>query len=254
LILFSIELPPLALLWAPATLVAYAVVFLAGLARGFTGFGAALILVPGLSLVMPATQAVVILFLLGVFNAFQMVPDAIRRARWTDIGPMSIAAVVAIPLGTAAMIWLDPEALRRLIGGVVISVALLMLSGWRYSGRRTLTKNVAVGGACGMMQGMTGIGGPPVIFYLLSSGDRPVAENRAGFIALFAAMQLSGVPSVWFGGLLTWDAFWISLILAPVYTLATGVGSRLFDPSREKLYRRVTLGFLLAMGTTALLR
>jgi hypothetical protein len=28
-------------------------------------------------------------------NAFQMVPDAVRRARWVDIGPMSIAAVIA---------------------------------------------------------------------------------------------------------------------------------------------------------------
>ena len=105
-----------------------------------------------------------------------------------------------------------------------------------------------------MMQGMTGIGGPPVIFYLLSSGDRPVAENRAGFIALFAAMQVSGVPSVWFSGLLSWDAFWLSLILAPVYTLATGLGARLFHPGRERLYKRVTLGFLLAMGAAALLR
>lgn len=250
----SIDLPPLSLLWAPATLVAYLVTALAGLARGFTGFGAALILVPGLSLVMAPTQAVVILFLLGVYNAFQMVPDAVRRARWVDIGPMSIAAVIAVPVGTAAMVWLDPSLLRRLIGGVVVGVAALMLSGWSYAGRRSLPANVAIGGACGVMQGMTGIGGPPVIFYLLSSGDRPVAENRAGFIALFAAMQVSGVPSVWFSGLLNWEAFWLSLALAPVYTLATGLGAKLFNPGQERLYKRITLAFLLTMGAAALLR
>ncbi len=247
-------LPPLEILWAPSTLVALVVASLAGLARGFTGFGAALILVPGLSLVMPPTQAVVILFILGVFNAFQMVPDAIRRARWIDIGPMSIAAVLCVPVGTALMIWLDPALLRRVIGGVVVSVAALMLSGWSYSGRRSLVSNASVGGACGLMQGMTGIGGPPVIFYLLSSGDRPVAENRAGFIALFAAMQISGVPSVWVGGLLNWDAFWIAVILAPIYTAATALGAKLFDPARERLYKRVTLLFLLAMGVSALAR
>jgi len=247
-------LPPLAILWAPETLVALVIASLAGLARGFTGFGAAMILVPGLSFVMAPTQAVVVLFLLGLFNAFQMVPDAIRRARWVDIGPMSITAVLFIPIGTALMIWIDPLLLRRLIGAVVVSVALVMLSGWRYVGRRTLTSNIAVGGACGVMQGMTGIGGPPVIFYLLASGDRSVAENRAGFIALFAAMQISGVPSVWVGGLLNWDAFWISCILAPIYAAATGLGARLFDPGRETLYKRLTLGFLVAMGAAALLR
>jgi len=246
--------PPLEILWAPETLVALLVAGLAGAARGFTGFGAALILVPGLSLVMPPTQAVVVLFILGLFNAFQMVPDAIRRARWTDIGPMSIAAVICLPMGTGLMIWLDPALLRRAIGAVVVIVAAIMLSGWSYVGRRSLARNVMVGGACGLMQGTTGIGGPPVIFYLLSSGGRSVAENRAGFIALFAAMQVSGIPSVWIGGLLTWDAFWIAAILAPIYSGGTALGAKLFDPARERLYKRVTLGFLLAMGAAALAR
>jgi uncharacterized membrane protein YfcA len=246
--------PDLATLWVPETLLALLVASLAGLARGFTGFGAAMILVPGLSLVMAPTQAVVILFLLGIFNAFQMVPQAIREARWTDMGPMSIAAVLFVPVGTALLIWIDPVLIRRMIGGVVIAAAAIMVSGWSYSGQRTLPSNLAVGGACGLMQGMTGIGGPPVIFYLLSSGNRPVAENRAGFIALFAAMQVSGVPAVWVGGLLNWEALWMTLILLPIYMAATALGAKLFDPSREKLYRQLTLGFLVAMGAAALLR
>ena len=58
---------------------AVAAVLLAGFLRGFTGFGAALIVVPALSAIYSPTVAVPIAFLSGLPSVFQLLPTVIRH-------------------------------------------------------------------------------------------------------------------------------------------------------------------------------
>jgi uncharacterized membrane protein YfcA len=225
----------------------------AGLVRGFSGFGAALILAPGFTLVMAPREAVVMTVLLNTGAAAQLLFPALRLTRWRDIGPMGAAAALAIPFGSLLLVGLDGTVIRRAIGAVVLAFSVATLAGWRYRGPRGQPANLLVGVIGGLLTGAAGVGGPPIILYFLSS-DRPMAENRAGFICLFVLIQLVAVPVFLWQGLVTWELVWRAALLLPVYLVATHVGARLFTRTSEHLARRLALGCLVVIGLATLIR
>ncbi len=236
-----------------AFLVEAMVAIAAGLVRGFSGFGAALILAPGFTLVMAPREAVVVTVLLNTGALAQLLFPALRLTRWRDIGPMGAAAVIAIPVGSLALTGLDGGLLRRIIGGIVLAFSIVILTGWRYRGPRGLPANLLVGTLGGLLTGAAAVGGPPVILYFLSS-DRPMAENRANFVSLFALVQLVAVPVFLWEGLVSWELVGRSVLLLPVFLVATHVGTRLFDRASELLARRLALGVLVLIGLATLIR
>src|SRR6478672_7501623 len=74
-------------------------VALAGLLRGFVGFGAALVSVPVFSLVLGPHAAIAVNNVMGVPAVFQLLPEAIRRAERPVVLPISIATILATPIG-----------------------------------------------------------------------------------------------------------------------------------------------------------
>ena len=63
-------------------LAAIAIVTVAGLVRGITGFGGAMLMTPVLSILFGPVPAVVTALLLETAAALVMFPDALPRARW----------------------------------------------------------------------------------------------------------------------------------------------------------------------------
>ncbi len=93
--------------------------FLAGLARGFSGFGAALIFMPLASTVIGPVQAAPLLLVVDMVMSVGMIPDAWGRADKRSVGTMSIGALIGVPLGTLALALADPLWLRW---GIVVIV------------------------------------------------------------------------------------------------------------------------------------
>jgi uncharacterized membrane protein YfcA len=234
-------------------LIEIAIVGVAGLVRGFSGFGAALIMAPGFTLVMAPREAVAMTVLLNVLTVLQLLLPSLRIARWRDIGPMAAGAAFGLLLGSLILSAVDGALMRRAIGIVVLGFSLVMLVGWRYRGGRSLPANLLVGAAAGWLTGAAGIGGPPVILYMLS-GDRPIDENRAGFISFFAIIQLVALPVFLWQGLVTWELVWRTALLVPVYLLATHAGAKLFHRTGETLAQRLALSLLMLIGLVTLLR
>jgi uncharacterized protein len=225
----------------------------AGLVRGFSGFGAALILAPGFTLVMAPREAVVLTVLLNSGAIAQLLFPALRQTRWREVGPMGAAAMIAIPVGSLLLIGLDGAVIRRAIGGIVLGFSVVVLAGWRYRGPRGLPVNLLVGTLGGLLTGAAAVGGPPIILYFLSS-DRPMAENRASFISFFAVIQLAAVPVFLWEGLVTWELVGRTALLLPVFLVATYIGARLFGRASDRLARRLALGALVLIGLATLIR
>ena len=83
---------------------------LAGLVRGYSGFGSSMVLVPILALLYNPQFAVVSAVVLELFACIQLVPGAIRHCHWRSVIPMSLASVFAVPLGALrrALLWVWP--------------------------------------------------------------------------------------------------------------------------------------------------
>jgi hypothetical protein len=140
-----------------------AIACLAGVIRGITGFGGAMVLTPPLALLLGPQLAVPVVLLVEAFAGAPMLRDAARLATWRTLTPIGLAACVTIPLGGYVLVHADQDALRRAIAAVVAIFALLLLRGARYTGAHGVPSSLAVGALSGTLLGATGIGGPPVI-------------------------------------------------------------------------------------------
>ncbi|MDI9636447.1 sulfite exporter TauE/SafE family protein [Geitlerinema splendidum] len=228
-------------------LLAVSAVTIAGLIRGFSGFGSAMAIAPTLSLIWSPQQAVAIAVLFEVAASIPLLPQSLPRTQWREILVMAIAACLTVPLGTLILLAIAPDLLRKLIAATIFLFALILLTGKRYPGKPQLPLTLGTGIASGILTGVAGIGGPPIVLYFLS-GSHSVSTSRANFITYFGLTQLVALITYGFGGLLGTEIFWNFLRLMPVFLLGLGLGHYLFGSVSEKLFRYVVLIFFMAIA------
>ena len=227
-------------------------IFIGGLSRGFAGFGAALIIVPALTLVYGPVPAVVIMSLIEVPGVLQLARTAVRDADWKNLAPLCFAAAVTIPIGAWALAVLDVTLIRQSIAGIVIIFGAMIATGWRYNGEVTTGLSAAIGTVSGFCSGIASLGGPPVVMFLIAQGSN-ASQTRAGIIAYFAFATGLRLAIFAIFGLLSVDALFLSLLLSPVYMCGIWVGKRNFRGISETVFRRFVVALVLVMGMIALI-
>jgi hypothetical protein len=230
---------------------AVAATVVAGVMRGYSGFGTAVILAPVYSLLWGPRAGVPVMLLMELLVSVQLLPGAIKDADRRVVLPLGGAAAIATPFGAWILLTADGEALRRFIGGFVLVFGLLLMSGWRYHGSRPLPLNIAVGTLAGLLKGSTGMSGPPVILYLLA-GLEEAKRHRANLILFFATIAIVSVIPPLLGGLIDLAVLLRLAVLLPVMAVSVPVGTRLFRVVPDRLYRPFAMGVLLAAGGLAL--
>lgn len=239
--------------FAPELLAAaVAIAVVAGVVRGITGFGGALVMTPPLALLFGPALAVPVVLLLESVAATPMLVQTRRQVRWRLIGPILAAACVTLPLGGYLLATADPDALRRAIAAIVIVFSALLLRGWRYAGHPRLPSSLGLGALSGAMAGATSIGGPPIILYLLSGPD-PIETTRANLTLFVAGVSYAAIAMLWAGGLLGAAAAWTGLLLAPGYYGGLILGTRAFVRFSDTRFRQFTLLLLIAVSVGILL-
>ena len=207
---------------------------IAGVVRGITGFGGAMVMAPPLALLLGPKLAVPVILVLESVAAAPMLIQTRHLVHWKMIGAILLAACVTVPLGVLALVAIDPAITRRIIAVTVIVFAVILLRGWRYAGRPRLATSVGLGAVSGAMLGATSIGGPPVILYLLSGPD-PIETTRANLTLYVAVSSLIGVIMLWHQGVFDARAGWMSVLLAPAYYVGLLIGLRLFPRFSDTL-------------------
>ena len=240
-----------------ATLVpALLVTAVAGLMRGYSGFGSAIVLAPVYATLWGPQAGVPVVLMMDLFSSLVLVPRALATADRRVVLPMGVAAMVATPVGAAVLIAATgPDAadlLRRTIGALVLGFGLLLFGRWRYHGRRPAPLNLAVGALAGLMKGATGMSGPPVILYFLS-GPEAVRQHRANLILFFGLIGVVAVFPPLFAGLIDGPALLRTALMVPALLGCVPLGARLFGVVPERLYRPFALVLLLLSGGVALL-
>jgi uncharacterized membrane protein YfcA len=233
---------------------AIGVTLVAGLMRGFAGFGSAMLMAPIFAILFGSAEMVVTIVAIELVVSLQLFPQVRHHADWKTLAPMSIAACAAMPLGVWALASVDKGTIVTAVSAVIVAFVLLMWTGWKYRGGRSAAASVAVGAASGAMMATTSVGGPPVLLYLLSGNDPP-AVNRANIVTYYFLTQFLLIAIVLASGVAGWDALARAVVLFPVMVLGAWAGGRLFHGmASERLYRNVALGILFATGMFGLLR
>ena len=229
--------------WLP--LIAIAMV--GGIMRGFAGFGTTLIMVPFFSLLMPPSEAVFIALAADVLVMIPLLPNAVRDAQWKYIWPMIIGVFLATPLGVMVLKITNPEVMEIFIAILVIGSAFLLLSGWKYEGKRANSLSFFVGAFSSVVNGATGMGGPPVVVYFMAQGMSP-KSLRASLNSLAFIMEVAAALFIYFAGVVEFKILVTVFILFPFMLLFTWIGSEIFSVLDNSLFKKIILYFLLIFG------
>jgi uncharacterized protein len=215
-----------------------ATAFVGGLARGFSGFGAALIFMPIASAFMSAQIASPMLLIVDMIATIPLIPGALRFAERRDVTLMSVGSLVGVPLGAWALTEMNPLAVRWMIVALIVPMLALLMSGWRYPGKTTVTVTTCVGGISGFFNGVAQVGGPPVVLYWLRDAGKAVTM-RANIILFFAVSSVITTISYLAGGLFSRGIIGLAVAITPAYGIGLWLGSHMFGLASEATFRRI---------------
>ncbi len=225
---------------------------LGGIVHGFTGFGGGLLLVPSLAFFFGPVEGLAVAVIAGIVGSLQLFPGAVRHADWSEVVPVGLFIFLGTPAGVFFLFTLDPDLVRRAMGGFVIVAALLMVSGWTYTGPRGALAGAGVGGLCGLVTGATGAGASLIGLYFLSS-PQPAEIQRANLIFSAAILVAAVLVFIGLGGGLGWETLARGIAITPFYIVGTVGGGRLFRRAPSVYFRRGALALLIITGLSALI-
>ena len=231
--------------------VASAIALLAGLVRGFAGFGSAMILVPSVSALYTPQLAIPMLGVMELAVSAQLLPKALKTASGRTVGYLSAGALLGIPLGAVILVIVPPEPMRWAISILILGAVALLLLGVGRKGPAERRGTLLTGGLSGLTSGATGMGGPPVVLYFLAGRDA-AASIRSTLICFFLFTSAWQAVVYTLNGILTWATAAQGLALFPLFALGAIGGSRLFDQSKERTYRRIALALVAGVAVITL--
>lgn len=234
-----------------SVLLLFGVSLIAGMARGFAGFGAGLIVMPVASALTSPLLAVAIFSVADFVLAAPMLPGAFRKCDWSTVLPAAVAALLFVPVGVFVLVHNDPLLVRWGLSVAILIMLMLLLSGWRYTRTPHFSASATVGALSGFLSGAAQIPGPPIVTYWMS-GPAPAATIRANLITYFLFTSIAALVSYFGSGILTLLALKLVVLIAPAYGGGIWLGARLHPFAPEKWFRRVVYGLILIAALTSL--
>lgn len=210
--------------------------FIAGLIRGFAGFGTAMIYLPIASLYLSPVEALVTLAIMDCLGPIPALPRAVKEADWPDLRRLILAMTLLLPLGLWLLVTVPAEVFRFGVSAVSLILLAALVFGVRYKGQLSSAKVFGVGMSSGILGGAVGLPGPPVILFYMASQHATHVIRATTMVFLFSydviilgMMGLQGILSV--SGLVLG-----ALMIAPMVS-GVVLGTWLFRPEYEKVYR-----------------
>lgn len=228
------------------------IILIAAFVQGATSFGFSLIALPLLGLIfelkviVPALVAYSILLNLIILVRLKVLPNL------RELALLGICAVVFIPLGVNLLIYVDEQTLKVSVSVLLISIALLMLSGKTFHIKnRTLAYAIA-GVLSGILNGAVSLSGPPVVV-LLANENRNKNDFRASLTLLFFLLNIVTILLYVERGLFLEPELLNMMFLTPIMVIGTLIGIHFGNHIDELKFKRMVLVLLIIMGIANLI-
>lgn len=216
---------------------------LAGIVRGFSGFGTAMVFLPVAGQFHEPVAALTALLAMDLLGPLPNVPGAWRAADRRDLGRLGIGLSCGLPVGLGLLLVLDPSTFRYLVSCVALVLLILLVGGVRYRGPMSPPLIYATGGLGGLFGGSVGVPGPPVILLYMAS-LKPVSAIRANNLLYLVIADVLSIALLAVLGRLEAAPFVLGLMLTLPYMLANVAGAAMFRPGRASVYRAVAYAII----------
>lgn len=218
----------------------------AGLVRGFSGFGTAMVYLPVAGQILSPFEALTTLLIMDLVGPLPNIPRAIRTGHPRDILRLSAGTLIALPLGVLVLGLIAPEVFRYGVSLVSLLLLVLLIGGVRYHGTLRPPMVYGTGAIGGFLAGSVGLPGPPVIMLYMASPN-PAAVIRANIMVYLLLCDLMMIGVLHLNGYLVGSAVAMGALLTLPYLLANIIGGWLFRLRYEQIYRIVAY-FIIAVS------
>ncbi len=221
--------------------------FAAGLVQGLSGFGAALLAMPLLVLILDVKEAVPLSILCGLVITLFLSLELKAHVDWRKILPLVCGCGPGIFLGVTILKRADSSLIKLSMGVLIILYPLYCLlakrrvrsvsSGWAY----------VAGFATGVIGGAFSTGGPPTIIYTtLTNWTKD--EIKATLSVFFLATGLMAAGAHFASGLTTPGV--LLLFAASALPVLAGVwsGAQFYKRLARETYLKIIYILLMALG------
>ena len=109
----------------------------AGLVRGFSGFGTAMVYLPVAGTFLDPFAALTTLLVMDLIGPLPNVPRALRDRHPGDMSRLTLGLIIALPIGVLVLTQVPVEAFRYGVSLIALALLVLLISGYRYRGALT---------------------------------------------------------------------------------------------------------------------
>ena len=224
--------------------------FIGGVTTGLAGFAMGLV-VSGVWLhILTPLQTASLIVGYGLLVQAYGIWKLRHALDWRNVAPFIVGGAIGVPVGTAALAYVNPAVLRFAVG-------LLLAVYSSYSLARPALKpmhagpvtETGVGVLNGFIGGLTGLAGVIITIWCQLRGWPKDTQRTIFQPVIFAAFALTAI-SLTYAGAVTAETTKLYLYGLPLVGLGTWTGLKLYGHLDDAMFRRVILILLLISGLT----
>ena len=222
-------------------------IFVGSVVQGCAGFAFSLVAAPLLLFVLSQQEVIPILVLISMALNLMVLRDCGRHLNFKKILPILVGGVISLPLGIHILTVLDPGLFKISVGVFIVTVALVMMSGWRRPLPPSLWSLIPIGLISGVLNGSLSMSGPPVVLFLNNQGTGK-EEFRANLAGYFLSLNVFTVAMYMVKGVMNVKILTTTALYFPVLLVGTWIGIKVSHIMPENLFRKFTLGLITITG------
>jgi uncharacterized protein len=223
--------------------------FCGGFVTGLAGFGTGLTALAFWLHVVDPVVAAALVVTCSVVGQTQSLFSVRREISWRRAWPFLAGGVIGVPLGAASLQMIAPQALKVILGILLVGYTVVMLALRRLPttawGGKAADGVVGFGG--GTLGGLAGLSGPlPTIWCGLRgwTADAQRAVYQPFNLIILVIVLCTYIAQ----GTMTPEIWRLALMCAPATILGAFLGIRTYGKVNDQQFRKLVLWLLLASG------
>ena len=219
----------------------------AGFIQGMTGFGAGLVAMPLLCLIMEVKSAVSLCILNGLIVTITLAIELRHLFDWRKILPLLAGSIPGVWLGTVLLKQADQLMVKNLLGIVLVAYSgfnlifqpkpIRMRTGWGY----------LAGFSSGTITAMVSEGGPPVSIYTMLMGwnKEVIRATLTGFFVTNGAITAAVHAA---NGFIPATLLHVCAVTFPFVWAGSVLGSHVSRRINQRLFLQTVYLLLIGIG------
>ena len=219
------------------------VCLLAGIVRGFTGFGYSAVLVAIVAVFLAPIELLPIALILEAAASLFLLRGTWRDAEYRIVLMFLLGSLFGYPAGLSLTMALDPEVSKIAALGLILFLVTALLMNWIPPVKKTWVVLAPVGLMASFASGIAGVGGLVYAAVFLAL-QLPPKIMRATIVLHLLISLIYSISAQTVMGVMDEVALARGVALIPITLLGVWIGKQFFVPGTEKYYRRICMGFL----------